>query len=393
MSTSYWLDRSSDLSKKSAETKTFDILIIGAGLSGLSTAYWLKKEDPNLKVAIVEKSRVGFGASGRNAGFITCGSVEHFNRLHHKYGEKLAAEIWKFSETNLELLKENIIQDQQDVIHFEQKGTFSLASTPPECEELRGSAQLMKSLGIEVEELDEAAITSRLGVQGFVGGIKYLRDACVNPAKLLELLRKRANVEIFESTEVFSIERNGDSRLVKTDNGTFDASMVVAALNGYSSSLFPYFEDKIFPTRGQILVTEPTERFMEGPCYANFYLDYFRQLTTGEILIGGFRQLEKETEVGYSDHITKLIQTNLEQFIREHIPAIKDKKITHRWGGVMGFSVDGQPMVGSLPDDPQILFHGGFTGHGLGLAFYTAKCLVDMMFEREIPSFVSARRF
>jgi glycine/D-amino acid oxidase-like deaminating enzyme len=251
----------------------------------------------------------------------------------------------------------------------------------------------MKNLGIDVEVLEEDAIINRLGVAGFVGGIKYLKDACVNPSRMLELLRKKANVEIFEGTEVFSVEKNGDSRSVKTDNGTFEASMVIAALNGYSASLFPYFEDKIFPTRGQILVTEPIPRIMEGPCYANFYLDYFRQLTTGEVLIGGFRQLEKDSEVGYSDHITKLIQSNLEQFIREHIPAISDKKITHRWAGVMGFSADGQPMVGSLPDDPQVLFHGGFTGHGLGLAFHTAKCLVDLMFEREIPSFVSARRF
>ena len=131
MSTSYWLDRTVG-QKKSHETKTVDILIVGAGIAGLSTAYWLKKEDPSLRVAIVEKCRVGFGASGRNAGFITCGSVEHFNRLHHKYGEKLASEIWQFSEKNLELLQEHIIQDQKETIQFEQKGTFSLASSVPE---------------------------------------------------------------------------------------------------------------------------------------------------------------------------------------------------------------------------------------------------------------------
>jgi glycine/D-amino acid oxidase-like deaminating enzyme len=395
MSTSFWLDRSllPEGPDYGGPVKSYDVVIIGAGIAGLSTAFWLKKEDPSLRVAVIEKSRIGFGATGRNAGFVTCGSVEHFNRLHHKYGEKLALEIWKFSETNLQLLKEHIIQDQEKEIHFEQNGTFSLASTDPEVNELGDAADLMASLGIKVQKLNQTEIEKRLGVAGFKGGIKYTEDATVNPAFLLNLLRSKCGADLFESTEVSKVETKSDMRLVHTDRFKFECNMVISALNGYSASLFPYFNDKIFATRGQILVTEAVPRFMEGACYANFYLDYFRQLTTGEMLIGGFRQMEKATEVGYSDHTSDLIQQNLEAFIREHIPALKEKKITHRWGGVMGFSADGQPMVGALPDDPQIMFHGGFTGHGLGLAFHTAKCVVDSMFGRDIPNFVSAKRF
>ena len=69
MSSSFWLDRT-----PTSERQVFDVVIVGAGITGLSTAYWLEKEDPSLKVAIVEKNRVAFGASGRNAGFVTCGS-------------------------------------------------------------------------------------------------------------------------------------------------------------------------------------------------------------------------------------------------------------------------------------------------------------------------------
>lgn len=132
---------------------------------------------------------------------------------------------------------------------------------------------------------------------------------------------------------------------------------------------------------------------MEGPCYANFYLDYFRQMPTGELLIGGFRQLEKATEVGYSDHISDVIQSALHEFVTNHLPQFKGKKVSHRWSGVMGFSSDGQPIVGSLPEDPQVFFAGGYTGHGIGLAFNTAKTLVDLIYGREIPKWLSARRF
>lgn len=390
MSTSFWLDRSRE---KPRIAGTYDVVIVGGGIAGLSTAWWLKHEDPSLKILVVEKARMGFGASGRNAGFITCGSVEHFNRLVHKHGAEEATEIWRFSEINLDLLREHIIQDKRTELQFEDHGTFSLASTAPEWKELQGAADLMKSMKIDVESLNESEVSKRLGVAGFIGGIKYLDDAAINPYLLIQEMRKKSDVEFMDLTEVHGIEQSGDTRLVKTDNGTFETNMVVMCLNGYSASLHPYFNDKIFATRGQILVTEPAPRFMEGPCYANFYLDYFRQIANGEFLVGGFRQQEKETEVGYSDHITPGIQASLDKFVQEHLPPLRGKKITHRWAGVMGFSVDGQPMIGSLPEDQQVMFVGGFTAHGIGLAFHSAKCLTDLIFGRPIPKFISARRF
>ena len=179
----------------------------------------------------------------------------------------------------------------------------------------------------------------------------------------------------------------------ETDNGDIECSMVIYALNGYAPIMNKFFNDKIYPTRAQILMLEKVPHFMEGPCYANFYLDYFRQMPTGELLIGGFRQLEKATEVGYSDHVSDVIQSALHEFVTNHLPQFKGKKVSHRWSGVMGFSSDGQPLVGSLPEDSQVFFAGGYTGHGIGLAFNTAKTLVDLIYGRDIPKWLSARRF
>jgi glycine/D-amino acid oxidase-like deaminating enzyme len=206
-------------------------------------------------------------------------------------------------------------------------------------------------------------------------------------------MQKLTQAKVLEGTEVYKIEQNSGGVRVYTDRVQIDAGVVILGLNGYSSQLNKYFSDKIYPTRGQIMVTEPVEKFMEGPCYANFVLDYFRQLHDGRVIIGGFRQLEKATEVGYSDHITDIIQEALYEFLQKYIPRLKNKAITHRWSGIMGFSADGQPIVGSLPNDPQVYFLGGYTGHGLGLAFHCAKCVVDLVFGRPIPNFISARRF
>ncbi len=388
MSVSYWNDRSGPTPTQA------DVVIIGGGIAGLSAAYWIGKEDPSMKIVVVEKFEIGAGATGRNAGFVTCGSVEHFNRLVEKHGKEEALQIWQFSEENMRLLKEHIIQDKPQDLLFEHKGSFSLASTDVEFKELQNSAALMKTMNISVETIAESEIKSRLGAEGFVGGIKYVEDGSVHPIKLLEAIRSKLgpNITVCEHHEVHAIDKSGDGKRVRTSKGSIDCSLVVYATNGYSPLLNKFFDDKIFPTRGQILATEAVPRFMEGPCYANFVLDYFRQLPTGEMVIGGFRQLQKDVEKGYSDEASDLIQNALEEFLHKHIPAVRKAKITHRWSGIMGFSVDGQPMVGALPTDEQLFFVGGFTAHGLGLAFHSGKVLADGLFGREIPKFISARR-
>lgn len=389
MSTSYWLDRSSPQNRR-----TYDAIIVGGGISGLSTAYWLKKEDPSLKVAIIEKSRLAFGASGRNAGFITGGSVEHFNRMITKHGLETATAIWRFAQENLRLLKEEVIQDQGASLGFEQNGAYSLAAQPTEFAELKKVSEIMSSLNIRTEIIEEKDIPSRVGARGFVGGIKYLDDASVNPVALVHRLHERAGADLFEGTEAYAIEATSEgTRILKTDHGDFEAAMILMNLNGYSARLHPWFKDKIYATRGQCLMMEAVPRFMDAPCYANFYLDYFRQVPSGELLIGGFRQVEKETEVGYSDHTTEPIQNALYEFVVSHLPQFKNAKVTHRWSGVMGFARDGEPMVGALPDDNQVFFAGGYTAHGIGLSFHTTKCLIDAVFGRSVPDWLSARRF
>ena len=389
MSVSYWLDHSKN------NSIDVDIAIIGGGIAGYSTAYWLQKNDPSLKIAIIEKGEMGSGASGRNAGFITCGSVEHFSRLVQLHGEDLALKIWRFSEVNLSLLTQEILSNAPVEVGFLQKGSFSLASTQIEFDELKRSSQLMKKLKIDTEVFSGSEIEKRLGAVNFVGGIKYKGDASIDPIALLQCIKNKfkSSVKELEYNEVYEIADSGQGKIIKTNQTQIKAQLIVLATNSYSPLLFDFFKNKIFPTRGQILITEPVQPFMEGPCYANFVLDYFRQLPNGRLIIGGFRQLQKDVELGYSDEISPIIQNALEDFIIRHIPQLAHKRITHRWSGVMGFSVDGQPMIGSLPEDQKTFFLGGFTAHGLGLAFHSAKCMVDLLFERQIPDFISAKRF
>ena len=162
--------------------------------------------------------------------------------------------------------------------------------------------------------------------------------------------------------------------------------------NAWSGQLFPWFQDKVTPMRGQIIVTEPVEAFLQ-PSYCSFVLDYFRQLVDGRVLIGGFRNADVEKEVGYSDEINPIIDEKLEGFLHEHFPVLRDKRIDYRWSGVMGFAADGYPLVGALDEDPRIFYNVGFTAHGLGFTFATGELTARLMLEGQDPGIFSGRRF
>lgn len=390
MSISYWLDQATS---KTSSAKKYDVIIVGGGIAGLSSAYWLQKKDPQLKIAIIEKHRVGFGASGRNAGFVTCGSTEHFIKLNEQFGLEKAVEIWKFSEDNRKLLLEHVIEDNFSEVDFRHTGSCTVAPSAAHWEKYKSTAKLMRSAGIDVHEVGPREMESDYGVTGFEGGIQYTGDGYVHPIKLLELLRNKLTVDFHEGTEVFSLDSANGRQLLRTDKGFYEADKVVLTLNAYLPLVMKGFDHIIKPGRGQILVTEPLPDFVKGPCYLTKHLCYFRQLPTGHLLIGGFRNLAVEVENTYADETTSLIQNALYDFVKSHFKYGAQAKIAYQWSGVMGFSPDGQMLLGGLSENPNIHVMAGCSGHGMGLSFNAARTLIDGIFGKEIPSHLNVKRF
>ncbi len=382
MSVSYWQDTAQARAKT-----TVDIVIIGAGLAGLSTAYWIRKLEPTWNIAVVDKGSVGSGASGRNAGFITCGSTEHFSDMIDQYGESKAEEVWKFSEYNHNLMIEEFGKKHlEEKCEYRRLGSWTLAASEHEIEVIKSTVEALGNKGANVEWRDRVFE----GAEGFHGGAYYKDDGEIHPMKYLNLLRDKT--PIFENQEVFEIDTSGDLVIVKTNILDFQTNAVVVCTNAWSDQLFSWFKDKISPMRGQIIVTEPVAQFLQ-PSYCSFVLDYFRQLVDGRVLIGGFRNADIEKEVGYSDEINPSIHEKLEGFLNEHFPTLRGKRIDYRWSGVMGFSKDGYPMTGSLPEDPRIFYSGGFTGTGLGYTFAMGRLTAKLMIEGQDPGIFSGRRF
>lgn len=398
MSVSYWQD--TDLVGISA--LKCDVVIVGAGLAGLSTAYWLKKAKPTLDVVVIEKGRVGDGASGRNAGFITCGSTEHFSRMVSAYGKDKASEIWKFTEDNHKLLTSEFgIGILNKKCQYRQKGSWTLATSEQEVLTIRETVSSLKRHNVNVDWFDNNHIEDRFHpsenspvcITGFHGGAKYHDDGEIHPGKFLRHLTLTIpGTRLISNTEVFGFDYVGEQLVVNARNIRIATDAVILCTNAWSPEISSFFKDKIVPTRGQILVTEPVVEFLE-PSYCSFVLDYFRQLIDGRVLIGGFRNADVEKEVGYSDVINPIIQEKLEGFLKEHFPILHRKKIDYRWSSVMGFSKDGYPLVGSLPSDPQIYYNAGFSAHGLGYTFKMGKVISDLIMDGKDPGIFSGRRF
>ncbi len=385
MTVPYWRDDS-----RATDLVTCDIAIVGAGISGAAVAWWLR--EAGLTVVVIDRGDACAGASGRNAGFVTCGSVEHFSRQVRTHGEEMALGLWRYSQDNIDLIEAFVREEGVDC-DFARRGTYSLAGHEHELAELGETARQLATLGVDCTPVDAAHVEKELGAAGFPGGVLYHDDGEVHPVKLVRALLARSGAELFAHHEVRRLEEGRDTIRVHTERRVFEAAAVVLATNGYSADLHPWFADKIYPTRGQILVTEPVERFMAAPCYANFVLDYFRQLADGRVLIGGFRQLAKDTEVGTADVVNPEINAALEAFLETHFPRLRGVGIDYRWSGTMGFSADSLPIIGALPGRSNLYLLGGYTGHGIGWGMKAGQLLARLILEGEAPRWVSARRF
>ena len=386
MSYSYW---QASPSKKYIKT---DFLIIGGGIAGFSTAYWLEKKYPEASITIVEKFKMGSGASGRNAGFITCGSAEHFAKLVNNFGASQALEIWKFSEMNRELLKQEIIKGNSDKVLFRTTGSCTVAANSSDKDRYQELAQTMSQMGIDVQWIDQKKMELDYAVKASLGGIEYKGDGVVHPFLLLkEIQAQLKKTQCIEDQEVFRIQ-NDKSVNVETQNFHFESEKVILTLNAYIGQLWPDWQKIVRPQRGQILVTEPLPLRIKGPCYLTKHLCYFRQMPTGELLIGGFRNLDLENENTYLDQVSDIIQNALFDFTKEFFDFTSEITIKNQWSGIMGFTDDGQMLIGSVPNLKNIYLMAGCSGHGMGLSFHAAKVLVDHITGQNVPSYFSMDR-
>lgn len=347
-----------------------DVCIIGAGITGACAALWVRRFAPRLNVLIVEARAAGSGASGRNAGMVLAGLAEHYDRMCEVYGRATAREIWSVTLEHQRLLREFLDETRAD-IDFDPCGSWRLGFAPEERERLEHSFELLREDGFDAEFRRGDPLE-----RDFYGALGISSDAGLHSMKLVRAVIEASGAEILTGNEVAAIESEaGGAVLIKTNETDIRAAHAFIALNAYAPLVVDYFRALVEPHRGQILVTAPlAKRILERLVYTNDGYIYFRQLPDKRFLLGGWRHEFAADEAGYMDATSEDVQRALERFMHERFPETKDVKIEARWAGTMGFSPDGLPLVGTLPDfGGRIAYAVGFTGHGFGLAFDVAR--------------------
>jgi len=330
------------------------MLVIGGGITGLSLLYWLRGR---ADAVLVERDRVGAGASGRNAGFLLAGVASCYAAAVRTFGRERARSIWGFTVETHELLA-SALEGRE--VGYRRTGSEIVPASPEEAEDLAASAQLLREDGFDASWDGERLVNPR--------------DGELNPVQALSALASLApERSIREGVAVERVEAASGGVRVHAAGGECLCGAVVLATNAYTSLLLPELE--IAPVRAQMLGTAPQpRRLVSRPTYSDRGFRYWRQLADGRLLVGGFRHQALEEEVGYEAVPTARIQALLDGQLRR---LGGQAPVTHRWAGIMGFTKDELPLVGPVPDRPNVHVCGGYSGHGMGFAFQCARQLAD----------------
>ena len=381
MSTPYWLEHLSPSCPSLATTVEADVVVIGGGLCGTSAAYHLA--EAGVDVVLVEARSLSESASGRNAGFLLQGTAERYNRAVELMGRDRARRIHQWSIENHVRMAEVIDREQIDCA-YQRRGSLQLAGSALEEQELVESAELLVADGFEATLLRAADLPASLQTAGFTMGVHLPADGELHPARFVRGVGQAAQAlgaRFYERSRVTRLDAasTGEVRLT-TDGGEVHAAMAIVATNARAGDLLPYFADKVDPVRGQMLATAPCPPLFDCPIYANHGYDYWRQDEHNRVVLGGWRNLDPEGEVGHEETVREDIQAKMVAFLAS---MGVNAPVTHRWAGIMGFSRDGLPMVGPVPGSPGALAGVGFTGHGFGFAFLAGKALAAQVLEGE----------
>lgn len=361
-----------------------DFLIVGAGIVGTAAAIFAGQA--GRQVTITEMRDVALGASSRNAGFMLTGLDTYYHRAIERYGHPMTRELWALSLKTHDYWR--AWAQQAGGVRMQQTGSYLLAESDEEADELEAAARALTADGIAVE-FDRRDPLGR----GFKAAIRQPWDGEVQPVDLAWAMLRLSGAELIANNEVYKVEQVGETAIVHTRQFIFHARHALLCTNAYSPSVHPYFIGKVMPTRAQCLVTEPLpEPVMSGIGYSDYGYMYYRMTFDNRLLLGGGRKLYKPLENDTSDdRITDPVQGFLDAYLRERFPDVS-APVDRRWAGIMGFSADGVPLVGTLPGMPRIGFAVGFTGHGLSFGAGVAERAVDHLISGAHPGAVWAGR-
>ncbi|SMG01620.1 NAD(P)/FAD-dependent oxidoreductase [Burkholderia singularis] len=353
-----------------------DVCVIGAGLTGLSAA--LDLAERGYSVAVVEASKVGWAASGRNGGQLIGGYACDIDTFAPYVSNDELRQIWNMGLETLDIVKTRVAKHSIDCALT--PGYLSAANKPRDVDALRRwRDDAARRFGydrlryVERDELPHYVQSSR-----YLGGLFDPDSGHLHPLNYTLGLARAAvqsGARIFENSCVTRISDEYGDHVVSTARGAVRAKFVVLGCNVFLGTLAPSLARKIMPVGTYVIATEPLGEARASAlmparaavCDSRFVLDYFRLSSDTRLLWGG--------KVSYST----LEPHNLGQAMRKDMlktfPQLADVKIEHAWGGFVDITMNRAPHFGRL--SPTVYFAQGFSGHGVNTTGLAGKLIAE----------------
>ncbi|HEV7585590.1 MAG TPA: FAD-binding oxidoreductase [Solirubrobacteraceae bacterium] len=365
-----------------------DVAIVGAGYTGLWTAYYLKRADPSLEIAVLERELAGYGASGRNGGWVS-GFFSGPARVYERRGgaEAFAALQRAMFATVDEVGR--VVAEQEIDADYLKGGQLSVALNDAQCDRLKQEVASSRRHGLgeaDLRELSGSELEARVHVAGARAAAFTPHVARVHPAKLVRGLAaavERLGVAIYERTPVLEIRPHA----ALTPAGPVSARWVVRATEGYTADLRG-LRRALVPMNSSMIITEPLSAEAwreigwsrrEALSDAAHVYVYLQRTEDGRIAIGGrgvpYRFGSRTDRCGETAEATV---ASLRSKLLEMFPAAAAVEIDHAWSGVLGvprdwcISVDADPRTG-------LAWAGGYVGEGVATANLAGRTLRDLL--------------
>lgn len=367
-----------------------DVAIVGAGLTGLWTAWYLRATDPTLRVAVVERETIAFGASGRNGGWCSALLPMSRSRLARRHGIGAVVRMQRAMHDNVVEVGE-FVDRHADAASgiFHRGGTIDLARNLPQQQRLSDEVADLHRLGFDESDyrwMDGDDARSVCGATDVLGALWTPHCATVHPLRLTHLVARAAlasGVAIHEHTTATELAEGR----VTTDRGTIRAEVVVRATEGYTS-LLPGRRRSLLPIYSLMIATEPLPDsvwdeigLVERPTFADgrHMVIYGQRTGDGRLAFGGrgaryhFGSAVR-AEFDTDDRIRELLTRSLHDLF----PATGACAVTHHWGGVLAAPRD---WTCSVRYDRRTGFAtaGGYVGDGVGTTHLAGRTLAALV--------------
>jgi glycine/D-amino acid oxidase-like deaminating enzyme len=372
-----------------------DVAIVGAGYSGLWSAYYLKKHNPKLNIAIVERNIAGYGAAGRNAGWCI-GNIDPPSKvIASVYGKETAKATLRAVFQSVDEIG-RIAQEEGIDIHYRKGGSLTLTLNPIQEKRMVKFLEKMRNLGIGQEDfrwLTKSETESLIKARHCRGAVFTPHCATIQPARLargLAQVVERMGVAIYEQTTVERVE----PKRVVTSHGLVQADTVVIATEGYTASILGY-ERAILPLHAWVIATEPLPASMweeigwrhgEGVSDARHFSVFCVRTKDDRITLGG---LEANYYFGSKtredDKNNPGVFQRLKGTLNGFFPAVKDVPISYGWGGPFGVSRGrwSKPGLVHYNAKRRVALIGGYLADGVCPSNLAGQALADLILERD----------